>query len=122
MCGCPVCKGGNWNSGKNKVWQHNGRWSECPQCGYPLDTDTVLRSLYHRLEQVSEFLTISAFAPPDQVKPVDTADALSHLGKVRDMAQAVYEGDDAIIIRIANDCLIANFTSRERLLSVFVPS
>lgn len=121
MCRCPGCEGAMWDSGKNDEWPHSGRWSECAQCGYPLDTDAVLRSLYHRLEDATEFLTISAFAPPEQVKPLDIADALALLGKVRYMAQAVYDGDDAIIIRIVNECLIASFTTRQRLLACFVP-
>jgi len=110
-----------WDSGKNDVWQHNGRWSECAQCGYPLDTDTVLRSLYHRLEDATEFLTISAYAPPEQVKPVDMVDALAHLRENRGLAQAQYEGDEAIIFKLVNDVMIVSFTSREHLLSVFVP-
>jgi len=121
MCRCPGCKGAMWDAGKNDEWPHNGRWSECAQCGYPLDTDTVLRSLYHRLEDATEFLTISAFAPPEQVKPVDMVDALAHLRENRDLAQAAYEGDEAIIFKLVNDVMIVSFTSRERLLSVFVP-
>jgi hypothetical protein len=122
MCTCPGCKGKLWGTGKNDEWPYKGRWSECAQCGYPLDTDAVLRSLYHRLEDATEFLTVSAFTPPEQVKPVDMADALAHLRDNRDLAQAAYEGDEAIIFKLVNDVMIVSFTSREHLLSVFVPS